>query len=114
MPPNMVGLDSKGGLNLYRIFDVAGDLNVFAGRTLDVSSCYIAGAREWGAYQTPGAFEAMQREACTKLLGVHPVNGAGHSVAEERPEEVTRLLIEFLQRAKAVTRGEVDSGSSNR
>lgn len=87
----------QGGLNLYRIFDVAGDLNVFAGRTLDVSSCYIAGAREWGVYQTPGAFEAMQRRACTKLLGVHLVKGAGHSVAEEQPQEVNRLLIEFLQ-----------------
>jgi pimeloyl-ACP methyl ester carboxylesterase len=84
-----------------RIFDVAGDLNVFAARTLDVPSCYIAGAREWGVYQTPGAFEAMQRGACTKLLGVHLVKGAGHSVAEERPEEVNRLLVEFLQRAKA-------------
>jgi pimeloyl-ACP methyl ester carboxylesterase len=91
----------QGGLNLYRIFDVAGDLNIFAGRTLDVSSCYIAGAREWGVYQTPGAFEAMQRGACTKLLGVHLVKGAGHSVAEEQPQEVNRLLIEFLQRAKA-------------
>jgi pimeloyl-ACP methyl ester carboxylesterase len=87
----------QGGLNLYRIFDVAGDLNVFAGRTLDVSSCYIAGAREWGVYQTPGAFEAMQQKACTKLLGVHLVKGAGHSVAEEQPQEVNRLLIEFLQ-----------------
>jgi len=93
----------QGGLNLYRIFDVAGDLHVFAGRTLDVPSCYIAGAREWGVYQTPGAFAAMQHGACTKLLGVHLVKGAGHSVAEEQPEEVNRLLIEFLQKAKTVT-----------
>jgi len=93
----------QGGLNLYRIFDVAGDLNIFAGRTLDVPTCYIAGAREWGVYQTPGAFEAMQHRACTKLLGVHLVKGAGHSVVEEQPEEVNRLLLEFLQRTKAAT-----------
>jgi len=45
----------------------------------------------------------MQQGACTKLLSVHMVKGAGHSVAEEQPEEVNRLLIEFLQRAKSVT-----------
>jgi pimeloyl-ACP methyl ester carboxylesterase len=93
----------QGGLNLYRIFDVAGELNVFAGRTIDVPSCYIAGAKEWGAYQTPGAFEAMQHGACTRLMGVHLVAGAGHSVAEEQPEKVNRLLLEFLQSAKAAT-----------
>jgi pimeloyl-ACP methyl ester carboxylesterase len=93
----------QGGLNLYRIFDVAGDLNVFAGRTIDVPSCYIAGANDWGVYQTPGAFEAMQHGACTRLMGVHLVQGAGHSVAEEQPEEVNRLLLEFLQRANPAT-----------
>jgi pimeloyl-ACP methyl ester carboxylesterase len=36
-------------------------------------------------------------------MGVHLVEGAGHSVAEEQPEEVNRLLLEFLQRAKAAT-----------
>lgn len=90
----------QGGLNLYRIYDVAGDLNSFAGRTIDVPSCYIAGASEWGVYQTPGAFEAMQQSACTRLLGVHLVKGAGHSVAEEQAGQVNQLLIEFFQRAK--------------
>jgi pimeloyl-ACP methyl ester carboxylesterase len=28
------------------------------------------------------------------------VRGAGHSVAEEQPDEVNRLLIEFLRQAK--------------
>jgi pimeloyl-ACP methyl ester carboxylesterase len=51
-------------------------------------------------YQTPGAFEAMQHGACTRLMGVHLVKDAGHSVVEEQPEEVNRLLIEFLRQAK--------------
>jgi pimeloyl-ACP methyl ester carboxylesterase len=50
------------------------------------------------------AFEAMQKSACRRLLGVHLVRGAGHSVAEEQPDEVNRLLIEFLQQAKSDTK----------
>jgi pimeloyl-ACP methyl ester carboxylesterase len=85
----------QGGLNYYR-----GDLTAFARRTIDVPACYIAGASEWGVYQTPGAFEAMQHGACTRLMGVHLVKGAGHSVVEEQSEEVNRLLVEFLRQFK--------------
>lgn len=90
----------QGGLNSYRIFDVAGDLNAFSGRTIDVPACFMAGASDWGVYQSPGAFEAMQHGACTRLLGVHLVNGAGHSLAEEQPQQVNQLLLEFLHQAK--------------
>jgi pimeloyl-ACP methyl ester carboxylesterase len=93
----------QGGLNSYRLLGRSryeSELNGFSGRTIDVPSCYIAGASEWGVYQSPGAFETMQKSACTNLLGVHLVDGAGHSVAEEQPHEVNRLLIEFLQQAK--------------
>ena len=87
----------QGGLNYYR-----GDLTAFAGRrTIDVPACYIAGASEWGVYQTPGAFEAMQHGACTRLLGVHLVKGAGHSVVEEQAEQVNVLLVDFLREARA-------------
>jgi pimeloyl-ACP methyl ester carboxylesterase len=85
----------QGGLNYYR-----GDLTASAGSSIDIPACYIAGASEWGVYQTPGAFEAMQHGACTRLMGVHLVKDAGHSVMEEQPEEVNRLLIEFLRQAK--------------
>ena len=90
----------QGGLNSYRLLGSSryeSELNSFSGRTVDVPSCYIAGASEWGVYQSPGAFETMQKSACTRLVGVHLVHGAGHSVAEEQPNEVNRLLIEFLQ-----------------
>jgi pimeloyl-ACP methyl ester carboxylesterase len=86
----------QGGLDYYR-----GDLTASATRTIDVPACYIAGASEWSVYQTPGAFESMQHGACTRLLGVHLVKGAGHSVVEEQPEEVNRLLIEFLRQSRA-------------
>jgi len=92
----------QGGLNLYRIFDVAGDLNAYSGRTIDVPACYIAGASDWGVYQSPGAFEAMQHGACTRLLGVHFVSGAGHSLAEEQPRQVNNLLLAFLQQVNVL------------
>ena len=30
---------------------------VFSGRSIEVPSCFIAGASDWGVYQKPGAFE---------------------------------------------------------
>jgi pimeloyl-ACP methyl ester carboxylesterase len=99
----LTGLQFRVGLNLYRIQEVAGDLSIFSGRTIDVPACYIAGASEWGVYQTPGAFEAMQHGACKRLLGVHLVNGAGHSVVEEQPRQVNQLLTDFLRKARVTS-----------
>jgi pimeloyl-ACP methyl ester carboxylesterase len=33
------------------------------------------------------------------MLGCHLIEGAGHWVQQEQPDEVTRLLLQFLQRA---------------
>jgi pimeloyl-ACP methyl ester carboxylesterase len=38
----------------------------------------------------------MQTEACTRMVGAHLVDGAGHWVQQEQPEAVNRLLLEFL------------------
>jgi pimeloyl-ACP methyl ester carboxylesterase len=58
---------------------------------------FIGGRSDWGVYQTPGAFESMQKAACTKMQGVHLVDGAGHWVQQEQPKAVTELLLKFLQ-----------------
>ena len=88
----------QGGLNYYRVeFDsgLDNELNAFAGKTIDVPAYYIGGSQEWAVYQSPGAFEDMH-SVCTQLKGIRLVHGAGHSIAEEQPEAVNRLLIEFL------------------
>ena len=61
------------------------------GRTIDVPSCFISGKQDWGTYQRPGVFEAMQSKACTNMIGCHLVDGAGHWVQQEQPAEVSRL-----------------------
>jgi len=91
----------QGGLQWYRsrtegLFD--SELQLFSGRTIDVPSIFIAGKSDWGTYQRPGNFERMQQSACTRMLGCHLVDGAGHWVQQEQPERVSELLIDFLQR----------------
>ncbi len=90
----------QGGLQWYRCRTSSkfnADLEVFAGRTIDVPSCFIAGKSDWGIYQKPGDFEVMQSSACTKMVGAHLVEGAGHWVQQEQPEKVSRLVTEFLR-----------------
>ena len=73
------------------------ELLTFSGRTIDVPSMFIAGKSDWGVYQTPGAAEKMQTSACTHLTGFHLLDGAGHWVQQEQPEQVNRLLVDFLR-----------------
>ncbi|GGG45509.1 alpha/beta hydrolase [Caldovatus sediminis] len=92
----------QGGLNWYRCRTSGrfnGELEVFSGRTVDVPSLFVAGRSDWGIHQVPGAIERMQESACTRMLGCHLVEGAGHWVQQERPEAVTALLLRFLREA---------------
>ena len=97
----------EGGLQWYRRgttgLDTA-DLQLFAGRTIDVPSMFIAGNSDWGIYQRPGAFERMQDSACTqhgrlpsarrrRPLGAAGAAGAGQRTAGGIP---TRHLISTL------------------
>ncbi len=92
----------QGGLQWYRCVTSglnAAELQLFAERTIDVPSCFIAGRRDWGVYQKPGDFERMQERACTRMLGCHLVSDAGHWVQQEQPTKVAELLVEFLRAA---------------
>jgi pimeloyl-ACP methyl ester carboxylesterase len=58
---------------------------------------FIAGKQDWGSFQVPGALETMQNSACTQMRGCHLLDGAGHWVQQEQPEQVSSLLTRFLQ-----------------
>jgi pimeloyl-ACP methyl ester carboxylesterase len=91
----------QGGLQWYRCRTQGvgcGEAEIFYGRTITVASMFIAGAMDWGIYQTPGALEAMQSEACSRMSDCHLLPGAGHWVQQEQPEQVIRLLLAFLSR----------------
>jgi len=94
----------QGGLNWYRsrsggAFEA--ELQLYSGRTIDVPSIFISGKSDWGVYQRPGAVERMQEAACTRMAGVHLLEGAGHWVQQEQADAVNRLLIDFLRQAAA-------------
>jgi pimeloyl-ACP methyl ester carboxylesterase len=93
----------QGGLQWYRCGTsgaFTAELETFSGRSIDVPSCFIAGQQDWGTYQRPGVYEAMQTTACPRMLACHLVDGAGHWVQQEQPAEVSRLLLQFLEQAR--------------
>ena len=73
------------------------EMHTFSGRTIDVPAQYIAGKSDWGVYQTPGAVDKMRQSACTHMTGFHLLDGAGHWVQQEQPEQVSALLLQFLR-----------------
>jgi pimeloyl-ACP methyl ester carboxylesterase len=92
----------QGGLQWYRCGTSGmfkAELRTWSGRTIDVPSCFISGKQDWGTYQVAGVFETMQTRACINMIGCHLVDGAGHWVQQEQPEQVNNLLLQFLRDA---------------
>src|SRR6202171_6142419 len=54
------------------------EMQTFSGRSIDVPSMFVGGASDWGVYQTPGAVDKMRNSACTRMVGFHLFDGAGH------------------------------------
>jgi pimeloyl-ACP methyl ester carboxylesterase len=93
----------QGGLQWYRCGTsgaFTAELETYSGRSIDVPSCFISGKQDWGTYQRPGVYEAMQASACRRMLGCHLVDGAGHWVQQEQPEQVSQLLLQFVKQIR--------------
>jgi pimeloyl-ACP methyl ester carboxylesterase len=90
----------QGGLQSYRVGRVprlSAELQLFAGRTVDVPALFLSGKSDWGVYQRAGSLDGMKR-ACTKFEGVELIDGAGHWVQQERAQHVAERLLTFVRR----------------
>jgi pimeloyl-ACP methyl ester carboxylesterase len=90
----------QGGLQSYRVgrdARLAAELQLFAGRTIDVPALFVSGKSDWGVFQRAGSYEAMQKTACTKFVAAHLLDGAGHWVQQERAAEVADRLVAFVK-----------------
>jgi pimeloyl-ACP methyl ester carboxylesterase len=91
----------QGTMNSYRcatnpkFFDA---IKAYTGKNIEVPVTFIAGAKDWGPYQSYGNFEAMK--ATLPILDIHFVEGAGHWVQQEKPEQVNKIMIDFLAKTK--------------
>jgi pimeloyl-ACP methyl ester carboxylesterase len=86
----------QGGLNGYRGSPGDVDLQIFSGRTIDVPATFMAGKKDWGVYQNPGALDRLEKNLTTNYRGTHLVDGAGHWVQQEQPDALVNLLLDFL------------------
>jgi pimeloyl-ACP methyl ester carboxylesterase len=87
----------QGGLNGYRGGGDNNELQLFAGRLIDVPASFMGGKSDWGVYQNPGALERLEKTATTNYKGTHLVDGAGHWVQQEQAQVLSGLLLDFLK-----------------
>ena len=87
----------QGGLNWYRVQTdpkTLRDLDLFAGKKIEVPCMFISGSKDWGTYQEPGVIENM-KNVCLDFRGVVLIDGAGHWVQQEQAVEVTKNILAF-------------------
>jgi pimeloyl-ACP methyl ester carboxylesterase len=92
----------QGGLNWFRCHTGEigrSEIELFAGRSIDVPASFIAGVADWGIYRKPGAIDRMRTATCSRMEGVHLIEGAGHWVQQEQPDRFNAILIDFLKQA---------------
>jgi pimeloyl-ACP methyl ester carboxylesterase len=84
-----------GGLNYYRNFDRNWELTEpIAGRRIEQPALFLTGSRDPVRGFIPA--DAMD-DWCTDLRGKVVLDGAGHWVQQERPDEVNEALLAFLR-----------------
>jgi len=86
----------RGGLNWYRNIDHRWEQTPFLnGAMLNQPALFIAGDADAVITMRRAAFDNLERTV-PRLTRKVLLPGAGHWVQQERPQEVSRLLIEFV------------------
>jgi pimeloyl-ACP methyl ester carboxylesterase len=87
----------EGGLNYYRCVDLNWELlEAYEGRPVSVPSVFIGGDRDVATVWAKEAI-ALLPKTQSDLRGSHIVRNSGHWIQQEQPDEVNRLLVEFLR-----------------
>jgi pimeloyl-ACP methyl ester carboxylesterase len=89
----------RGGLNWYRNIDRNWELMApWAGAIIRQPAIFIAGAEDpfFSAVAGQGSLEAM-KTAVPNLQRLLMIEGAGHWIQQERPQQVNAALIQFLR-----------------
>jgi pimeloyl-ACP methyl ester carboxylesterase len=89
----------QGGLNWYRVQtqpNVARELEIFAGKKIEIPCLFVSGRKDWGPFQEPGAVENMDK-ICTDFRGVRYVEGTGHWLPQERPQEAIEEILGLIR-----------------
>jgi pimeloyl-ACP methyl ester carboxylesterase len=82
-----------GGINWYRNLDRNWELGATLPDRIDVPAAFVAGASDPVLVMTP--YQGMEARI-PDLRAVTIVDGAGHWVQQEKPDEVTDALLAFL------------------
>ncbi|KAJ4000665.1 alpha/beta-hydrolase [Lentinula boryana] len=93
----------QGGLNWYRCMTDTKwsmDLQIFTGKRVTVPAMFLAGSKDWGVYQSPGALERMKEYVCQSMdeEDVVLLPNVGHWVQQEQSEAVVSRLLGFLEK----------------
>lgn len=93
----------QGGLNWYRASldqRLAEGLRLFSGKKIEVPFMFLGGRKDWGVYQSPGGLTVL-RSLCTQWREENLVliDGAGHWVQQEQPDEVVHNILRFLTKS---------------
>lgn len=88
----------RGPLNRYRAQDLdVVQMRPFADRKIEQPSVYIGGERDPARYLVPGFDRYIDPiPRCIDPRGVHVLEGIGHWIQQEAPEQVNAIILNFL------------------